>query len=245
MQDTTIYKGEMVYQFRLDVDYTDTEKTNLVEGQLQEWFSRYYLAKENKKSNNVMHLQGILWRSQPLSDNDKKSIRTWFIQNKVLNVPKTGGISLTSARKIESLAKYCNDKEKKGTISFQVDPNLLGDWINPQAQKAIMKDKLIALFKSTNTKCENLQIPQLLSLTLDLCLKYEHRPPPLKTILWYALQAKRIHKDDFSREYYGMTLLDPEGYEPYQSTEQIYPDNPYNGLDPQSMVMVSAASLQD
>lgn len=204
MQDTTIYKGEYCYQFRLDVDYTKIVKTELVEEHLQEWFSRYCLAKENKKSNNVMHLQGILWRSQPLSDNDKKSIRTWFLQQKILEVPKTGGISLTSARKVDSLSKYCNDKEKKGLITFQVDTKLLGKWSNPEAKKALLKEKVIKAFQEY--KIDNVELTkiELIQQVLKVCLEEKARPYPIKTIYWYALQAGRISQSTFTMEYYGI-----------------------------------------
>ena len=58
-----------------------------------------------------------MWRNTVLGKTQPQQIRTYLKQTFKLD---KGGYSLVSAKKIKSLAKYCNDKEKKGYIDFRI-----------------------------------------------------------------------------------------------------------------------------
>lgn len=72
-----------------------------------EWSVRAkYLGKFEKGAvTEHDHFQGVIWVEQELSTNQMNKMRQWckkFVKNR-----KGGGVSLTSAKKITSLVKYC------------------------------------------------------------------------------------------------------------------------------------------
>jgi hypothetical protein len=147
MEDKHIFKGEYCYSFRLDVDWSDPQIVTTVESKLQEYFTRYRLSNENKK-DGTKHFQGILWRNTVLGKSEPQQIRTYFKQTFKL---EKGGHSLVSAKKIKSLAKYCNDKEGKGYIDFGISGDVdFGQWQNKEAEKEKLKDK----FRKALIECE-------------------------------------------------------------------------------------------
>ena len=206
MEDTDIYQGEFVYSFRLDMDYDNEEHIAVVEKKLQEYFSRYTLAKENKK-DNTKHLQGILWRQSKLGKNDPATIRTFFKQK--FNLGKNA-LSLVSARKVKSLASYCNDKEGKGIIIYNVNTDLLGKWNNPDAIKVVAEQEFKKQLQKYKLQKEQ-KYPYGAEVRLDECVmigvvvykKYNVRPLPEKSIAWKAYTWNIISIQSFTVCYYG------------------------------------------
>lgn len=214
MEDKHIFKGEYCYSFRLDIDWKDSQNIDVVNTKLQEYFTRYRLAQENKK-DGTPHLQGILWRDTPLGKIQPQQIRTFFKQRFKL---KRGGHSLTSAKKVKSLAAYCSDKEQKGYHDYNIPDNIdLGKWENKEAEKEILKQQLIEKYREyksgvyTNGVEYDIKWPldtyedeknvqgHLAMIALDVYLPKQMRPPPMKTLLWLALIAGLINKELYVR----------------------------------------------
>lgn len=196
MEDKHIFNGELCYSFRLDIS-ASSENIPILVTKLKEYFTRACLGKENKK-DGTPHFQGILWRETSLGKNDSQTIRTYYKQK--FNIKHKNFMSLTSARKVRSLAKYCNDKEHKGIVSFGiVDLSLLGKWSNPDSKKETYRDELFKKLQSM--KGSSMICP------VDLCkaaiqIYKDVRPPPFKSLLCLGRSAGYIPETVFMRLYY-------------------------------------------
>ena len=196
MEDKHIFKGEFVYSVRIDGTHTTNNHT-LVTEKMMEYFTRACIALEHKK-DGTPHYQAVAWRSHKLSSTDNTTMRTYFKQKMKYNY--NNAVSITSARKVESLAKYCNDKEDKGVLAFGIsDLSVLGKWDNQESQKQRLKDQLIQLYKD-QPQTETVSIPLLLTLA---CQVYkDFRPPPFKSLLQMGRSAGYLTDEIFIKEYY-------------------------------------------
>lgn len=201
MEDTDIYQGEFVYSFRLDMDYDNEEHIAVVEKKLQEYFSRYALAKENKK-DNTKHLQGILWRQSKLGKNDPATIRTYFKQK--FNLGKNA-LSLVSARKVKSLAAYCNDKEDKGIIVYNVNTDLLDKWNNPDAVKVVAEQAFKTQLELYKQQKDNpwISLQECVVIGVVVYKRFNVRPLPEKSVAWKVYNWDIITIQQFTLCYYG------------------------------------------
>lgn len=197
MEDKHIFKGEMVYSVRIDVKKFTKKIEKIVSGKLKEYFTRAVVARENKK-DGTCHFQACAWRNQKLPSKDNSTIRTYFKQ--LFNYDYSNAVSLVSARKVESLAKYCNNKEKKGVISWGIsDLSILGQWQNATSQQEKYKDLLIKKLESEN-KFEEICIRKL---CVYACEIYKDcRPPPFKSLLQLGRSSGYIPQKLFIEYYY-------------------------------------------
>jgi len=196
MEDKHIFKGEKCYSFRVDVSHNDINE-GIIISKLREYFTRACLAREHKKCG-MAHYQSILWRDQPLGKNASQTIRT-FIKQK-FDIKHKNFMSLTSARNVRSLAKYCNDKEEKGIISFGIsDLSVLGKWCNPEKKKDVYRDELILKLQSMKTSAV-ISMRDLCKAAIDIYK--DIRPPPFKSLLCIGRSAGYIPDDVFISEYY-------------------------------------------
>lgn len=197
MEDKHIFKGEYVYSVRIDVKEFNPTIEQTVSSKLKEYFTRACVARENKK-DGTPHYQACAWRNQKLPSKDNSTIRTYFKQ--IYNYDYNNAVSLTSARKVESLAKYCNDKEKKGVIHWGIsDLSILGQWQNGTAQQEKYKDLLIDKLKSLNQE-EEICMRQL---CVYACEIYKDcRPPPFKSLLQIGRSSGYIPQRLFIEYYY-------------------------------------------
>ena len=196
MEDKHIFKGELCYSVRIDGPHTPTDEQMVLE-KLKEFFTRACVAREHKK-DGTPHFQAVAWRTQKLTQTNNSTIRSYF-KNK-FKYTYNNAVSIISARKVESLAKYCNDKEKKGTISFGIsDLTILGQWENKDSKMENCKEKYIKLLEA-QPKTEYIEINLLLRLA---CQVYQDvRPPPFKSLLQYGRSSGYLTQDAFQREYY-------------------------------------------
>ena len=197
MEDKQIFKGEYAYSVRIDVPEMNEINDKIVTDKLKQYFTRGKLARENKK-DGTPHFQCIFWRENRLFKNNSSEIRTYFKQK--FNYSYKNAISVVAARKVKSLAKYCNDKELKGTISYGIPMGTdLGKWENRESLNEILKDKYIEQLKLENDS-EWISIHRLCQLA---CQVYKDvRPPPFKSLLQYGRSAGYITEDVFIKEYY-------------------------------------------
>lgn len=197
MEDKYIFKGELVYSIRVDCpQFTDSTDVFL-RLKMSAYFPRACFARENK-TDGTPHYQGIAWRDTKLPSEDNSIIRTTYKQKWKLKGPNR--IACTSARKVKSLAKYCNDKELKGVISWGIpDLTMLGKWENNDAVKERLKDKLIDELKEM--KSEPHIDPR--KMCVKACEVYDgYRPPPFKTLLQLGRSTGYIPQRLFINLYY-------------------------------------------
>lgn len=211
MEDKHIFNGEICYQFRIDISHNDQNEKSL-QVILKQYFTRCAAARENKK-DGASHYQCILWRNTTIPKKDEKYLRTFLKQNFKFTT-KTNVLSFTSARRIKSLACYCNNKEEKGIFSFGInDLTVLGKWVNPIDKKEKLKEKLIKKLKQINDE----EIISLYKLCEIACQVYkDQRPPPFKSLLQYGRSAGYLPQKVFINEYYrqsNMSVYNRSNYE--------------------------------
>ncbi len=101
MEDTVICPGLYAYSFRIDRDQEQLF-------QEVEWLipqtTKYLMRREFGDETNKEHLQCILWFKNKLATKEILRIRNHFRREK-------GKISFISAKKVKSLAAYCNKSE--------------------------------------------------------------------------------------------------------------------------------------
>ena len=221
MEDKHVFKGEMCYSFRIDIP-TTKENDTIVCNKMMEFFSRLVGGKENK-TDGTMHYQCVVWSDNLLASNTKKYLRTWYKQK--FNIKHKNFMSLVKARKVSSLAKYCNDKEGKGLISFGItDLSILGKWVNPEDKKQNLKETLIEEIRKINNSA---MIDMRDIVALAIKVYKDCRPPPFKSLLVYARSVGYISDKIFMEEYYGETLKFTRS-QPRQSSTYCYPQlDPY------------------
>jgi len=200
MEDKPHFQGESCYSFRIDIPTTESNDKILV-NKMMEYFSRLVGGKENKK-DGTMHYQCIVWSDKKLAKNCPQQLRTFFKQK--FDIKHKNFMSLVSARKVRSLAKYCNDKENKGLVTFGInDLSALGKWDNPEDNKVKMKEQLVSELKTMN-KSDIIDMMQVVKLAVKI---YKGcRPPPFKSLLCIARSVGYISDSLFIQEYYGRDL---------------------------------------
>lgn len=221
MEDTHVFKGEMCYSLRIDIP-TTKENDTIICNKMKEYFSRLVGGKENKK-DGTMHYQCIAWSNNKLEDKEKKYIRSWVKQT--FKIEHKNFMSLVKARKVTSLAKYCNNKEEKGLITFGInDLSALGKWQNPTKKKENMKETLLNEIRKMN---QSAMIDMRDIVALAIKVYKDCRPPPFKSLLVYARSVGYINDKIFMEEFYGETLKFTRS-QPRLSSTYCYPQiDPY------------------
>lgn len=196
MEDKHIFKGEYVYSVRIDGAHTEPVE-QMVIVKLKEYFTRACVARENKK-DGTPHFQAVCWRDQKITTQQNTTIRTYFKQK--LKYTYNNAVSIIAARKVKSLAAYCNDKEDKGVLSFGIsDLSLLGTWENKEDKQSKNREELIKRLK-LHLNDEIVSISLLCRLA---CQVYtDVRPPPFKSLLQIGRSAGYLIEDIFIQEYY-------------------------------------------
>lgn len=197
MEDNNLFKGEYVYSVRVDVVDFKKSTEQMVLSKFKEYFTRACVARENKK-DGTPHYQCCMWRNTKLPQKESSTIRTYFKQK--FNYDYSNAVSIVSARKVESLAKYCNNKEKKGVISWGIsDLSILGQWENKQANQEKLKDLLIEKLSSMRLS-EEISMKQV---CIEACKIYvDCRPPPFKSLLQIGRSSGYIPQRLFIAYYY-------------------------------------------
>lgn len=185
----------------------------------------YLFAKETK-TDGTQHFQGIIFFTHNIDINTQEfrnvNKKSWITKT---NQP----VSFKKARNISSLMKYCNDKEGNGifTTLHQEEIDKIGQWKDKEKTKKDLKKELVQLMRAVkegvdtdncpyelkigfnpdpdqimNWKIqENVQL-YLASLAIEVYLKAGIRPPPMKSLLFLALQEKLITRITFAYIFY-------------------------------------------
>lgn len=119
MEDTIVKPGHYAYQFRVDLPSTDM---TLVMEFIQKYEISFYIIASETSSLGKQHFQCILW--SPITQNTTK-LRNWW-KGKCSDTKQP--VSITSAKKIKSLAKYTMKDNKFFTNLTKDEVKMIGQW---------------------------------------------------------------------------------------------------------------------
>ncbi len=152
MEDTVVCKGLFAYQFRVDISgspqSTAEIRTFLKLYNFEKYIGQYELGGKTKKP----HYQMCIWRATPFaSSSEQTKARNWW-RGKTSTTKQP--VSLTSGKKIQNLASYCQKGEKSVKITdfFQQLDNLSKeekDRIPKWQTKLALKQNKRDIYKST------------------------------------------------------------------------------------------------
>ena len=162
-----------LYSLRVDLFHKKESETLLLT-----WIKKYnakkYLCARELKKDKTPHYQCAIWFDQQPNGNNARN----FWRGKTIS--DKNGHSFKIARKPESLAKYCNDKEKYGLLTNLTKDEILqvGTWKNKKEDTRRFNEKLDQflekLSKEENTEpyqCTNLET--IITRITDFCYENE------------------------------------------------------------------------
>ncbi len=120
MEDKDVKPGHIAYQFRVDMDIT-TGLTRVMEF-LQKYNVSYYIVGAEVSDLGKQHFQSILWFKE--KQNTTKLRNWWKGKADETHQP----VSMTSAKKIKSLAKYTMKEHNFITNLTPEEVKLIGKW---------------------------------------------------------------------------------------------------------------------
>lgn len=162
MEDTTVCKGMYAYQFRVDIS-GNSQSTAEMKKFLETYQFEKYIGQFEISDNNKPHYQMCLWRKAIFTSHEQTKARNWW-RGKTLKTKQP--VSLTSAKKIKSLASYCQKGSKmtKKEHFFQHFNNLSKEenkLIPKWESKLALKKNKREIYKSTlKSMCNTLQKPE-------------------------------------------------------------------------------------
>lgn len=138
MQDTIIIPGMYAYQLRIDIDSPEKFNENYLAFISHHKIANYLGKIETAPKTLKLHFQSIFWTEQKLQSLPK--IRNWW---KPRSSNTAQPVSLTSAKKIVSLASYTQkDKGKMLTNLTDEQLFLIPKW-NPNGLKKTQRERFI------------------------------------------------------------------------------------------------------
>lgn len=161
--------SDHAYSYRIDYNYpqpneelsTELKEKHLhkfIQSTIGDWMEQRkehvveFMFALEVKSNGQRHYQGIVWTRNTLTDRQTQLFRNVKKKHWVNKVNGSRGyrpVAFTKAKNIESLAKYCNNKEGLGLIkSNGITEEILleiGKWIHSQSKKKT--EEIIDIFK--------------------------------------------------------------------------------------------------
>jgi len=120
MEDKYVKPGLYAYQFRVDVDDI-TEYTTIFEF-IKKYDCKNYIIGAEVSELGKAHFQCILWFSTEIN---ATKLRNWW---KGRTSATAQPVSLTSAKKIKSLGKYCSKDSNFITNLTKEEMKLIGKW---------------------------------------------------------------------------------------------------------------------
>ncbi len=128
MEDKIVKPGYVAYQFRVDLD-TENGLTKVMEF-MKKYDVEYYICGAEKSENNKQHFQCILWFKSAVNTT---KLRNWW-KGKTLNTKQP--VSLTSAKKIQSLAKYTMKEKNFITNLTKEELEKIGQWTTANRRRS-------------------------------------------------------------------------------------------------------------
>lgn len=128
MEDNIVKPGHIAYQFRVDLD-TENGLTKVMTF-IQKYDVKYYICGAEKSENNKQHFQCILWFKSAVNTT---KLRNWW-KGKTLDTKQP--VSLTSAKKIQSLAKYTMKEKNFITNLTKEELERIGQWVTTKSRRS-------------------------------------------------------------------------------------------------------------
>ncbi len=122
MEDKHVKPGLYAYQFRVDVENI-TEYTTIFEF-IKKYDVKHYIIGAEVSKSGKPHFQCILWFASKIN---ATKLRNWW---KGRTATTTQPVSLTSAKKIKALGKYCSKDKNYVTNLTKEEMELIGKWDN-------------------------------------------------------------------------------------------------------------------
>lgn len=160
MEDFKVVKCHFAYQVRLDLSHN-----SISECLIEKWLDKFNIVmflfgREFKDSNGVPHYQGIVWIESKWTSDQHTTARNWWRKKCLVSYGKSGkkaqGHSLTSARKIQNLSKYCKKDGNYWTNLSDSQIATIGEWRDAEFLKKQKKDQLKKLLDEGVVECTNL-----------------------------------------------------------------------------------------
>lgn len=133
--------GVYAYSYRIDMSHCPWNEKELVKYVTHPDVKGYMFAREFKPKGHIPHYQGIIWFNSKRTSTEETYYRN-FKKKKFVRKSTgkgDGTVSFKTAKKIGSLAKYCNDKEGFGLIKTENITHRmlekLGKWSNEKQVK--------------------------------------------------------------------------------------------------------------
>ncbi|GAC77871.1 replication protein [uncultured marine virus] len=144
MDDTIVKPGYIAYQFRVDVD--KEEGLTLVMSFMKKYDVQYYIVGAETSENNKDHFQCILWFNSGVNTT---KLRNWWT-GKTLKTKQP--VSMTSAKKIKSLAAYAMKDTNFITNLTKEELEKIPQWKvkSPKIYWGIALDEHANKFKTTS-----------------------------------------------------------------------------------------------
>ncbi len=120
MEDTLVKPGHYAYQFRVDISHNEGLTAVMVF--IKHYDVKFYIVGAETSDNKKQHFQCILWFKKKVNST---KLRNWW-KGKTLKTKQP--VSLTSAKKIENLAKYTMKENNFTTNLTQDEVKSLGKW---------------------------------------------------------------------------------------------------------------------
>lgn len=131
MEDTLVKVGMYAYQLRVDIS-----DNTVVDKWLEHYKAPYYLYGMEVSPKGKPHCQCIVWFSKKVNT---AKLRNWF-KGKTLKTKQP--VSLTVAKNVESLIKYCSKDGNVKTNLNEKELKTLGTWEDKVNLKKQFRDKL-------------------------------------------------------------------------------------------------------
>lgn len=209
--DTVIIPDHYAYQFRVDLS-GNQQSTAEIKRFLDKYnFNKYHGMFEIGKKTGKAHYQMIIWRSAELSPYERTKCRNYW-RGKTLLTKQP--VSLTSARKLESLASYCQKGEntlKKGDYFQHIsnlskeEKELIPKWVTKKAKKLSKRDLFDSTLKSMIDPLQNwIEKKQFCEIINQAYYKVYQRPCLHRnTYITYLYKYGKIEDEDIYNHLFG------------------------------------------
>ena len=186
------------YCLRFDNEFTcilDEEFLNFfLNTILKVHFGKWLFGMENKE-DGTPHFQGIAWAKEKIDKKTENRLRSQIrLQLVGPAYQGKGSYAFTLAKKPASLAKYCNNKEHKGTFTNLTDEELdeIGEWEDKDIKKKNLKKELEEhiIRLGADVGSQNVTRRQFVSKVVDIYVGiYQNLPRATQVEKWLYLYA--------------------------------------------------------
>lgn len=203
--DTVIIPNHYAYQFRVDLS-GNQQSTAEIKRFLDKYdFNKYHGMFELGEKTGKAHYQMIIWRSAELSTYEKTKCRNYW-RGKTLLTKQP--VSLTSARKLESLASYCQKGELvdlKLSNLTEEEQELIPKWVTKKAKKLSKRDLFDSTLKSMIDPLQNwIEKKQFCEIINQAYYKVYGRPCLHRnTYITYLYKYGKLEDEDIYNHLFG------------------------------------------